>query len=246
MNISLSIVVPAYNEGRTIYSSAREIATQIELIEGAWLLIVNDGSIDETLSEVKKLERVNSRVRVLDLQLNGGYGAAILEGYRFASQYSTHVLYMDSDLTNSPQDIHKFYKALVDGYDYVKANRFSPGGGMSNVPAMRKVHSILGALIARYMMNKRIADPTNGFRAIKVGLIDYNSITAKGFSFILEELHLISKIKDLRVLNIPVVLGSRNDGQKTTAFVYDFRTYYSYLKPCFISFYERIKNGLHL
>lgn len=246
MNIILTIVVPAYNEGRTIYRSAREIANKIDIIEGASMLIVNDGSSDETLSEVKKLERVNSKVRVLDLPVNGGYGAAILEGYRYASQYSTHVLFMDSDLTNSPQDIYKFYRALLDGCDYVKANRFAPGGGMSNVPALRKVHSTLGAIIARFMMNKRIADPTNGFRAIKVGLIDYNSITAKGFSFILEELHLISKIKDLRFVNIPVILGSRSDDQKTTAFVYDFRTYYSYLKPCFISFFERIKNGMHL
>lgn len=243
MNIILTVVVPAYNEGKTIYKSVTEIAKQIGLIKGASLLIVNDGSTDNTLSEVKKIEGFNPRVAVLDLPMNGGYGFATFEGYRYASQYSTHILYMDSDLTNSPSDIHKFYKALLEGFDYVKANRFGPGEEMADVPAFRKVHSILGAKIARYMMNKSVADPTNGFRAIKVGLIDYESITARGFSSILEELYLVSKIRDLKVVNIDVVLRSRSGDQKPTAFVYDCITYYSYLKPCFISFFERIKDG---
>lgn len=243
MNIKLTVVVPAYNEGLTIYRSAKEIANRVESINGTSLLIVNDGSNDETLSEIKKLESQNSRVEVLDLQKNSGYGAAISEGYRYASRYSTHVLYMDSDLTNSPDDIQRFYDSLSQGNDYVKATRFAHGGGMSNVPLFRKLHSTLGAKLARYLMNKNISDPTNGFRAIKVGLIDYTSITSTGFSSILEELYLISKIKDIKVANVPVILGSRSGDQKKTSFTYGYKTYLAYLKPCVISFYERIKNG---
>lgn len=240
MKIKLMVVVPAFNEGSTIYRTANEIFKHISKLADVKLLIVNDGSVDDTQLELEKLKSLNASIEILSLCKNKGYGGALIEGYKLATHSSTHVLFMDSDLTNCPSDIFKFLDAFKGGADYVKASRFEKGGGMIGVSKFRQYHSKLGAFIARLLFDLPISDPTNGFRALKVGLIDYEQIKSHGFSMILDELYLINKNKNLKIVNIPVVLGARGEGQKKSSFSYGVETYIAYLKPALLSFYERI------
>jgi len=238
--IKLTIVIPIFNEGAFITSSVNEIMKELNSIENGKLLLVNDGSTDDSLVKINALVDTHPNVMLLNLNKNCGYGGAIKAGYLCASKFSSHILFMDSDLTNSPKDIKKFYKGVLNGYNYIKATRFEKKGGMVGVPLYRQVHSLLGSFVARLMFGLKITDPTNGFRLIKVGLIDFEKITNKGFASILDELYLISNSKEVRYLNIPVVLTSRDNNQRNSSFVYSFETYKSYLKPCILKLKERI------
>lgn len=146
---------------------------------------------------------------------------------------------MDSDLTNSPDDIKLFYKALKK-YDYVKASRYENYGAMIGVSYLRRINSVLASFIAKFLIGNKYTDPTNGFRAIKVGIIPFESLISNDFSIIMEELAQITTNSNISTFNIPVILKCRTTEARKSAFIYNFKTYYRYLIPCFKVFLFRI------
>lgn len=240
MNIKLAVVVPVYNEGVSLLKSIPCILDAIRKCKDSQLVIVNDGSADETLTLLQTLERDNPDLLLIHLPNNMGYGAAVSSGCKFASEFATHILVMDSDLTNSPSDISRFYEAIKAGGDYIKATRFECGGGMLGVPVLRRLHSRLGSFISSWMFNVPITDPTNGFRAIKVGLINFENIKSSGFASIMEELYLVSNVPNVNWINLPVILKCREVSQSKSRFVYGIRTYKEYLTPALKKLMERI------
>jgi dolichol-phosphate mannosyltransferase len=247
MSIRLAVVVPVFNEGAGILFSIRAILKSVREIPNAKLVVVNDGSKDETLSIlIAEVKKNGNEFSIVDLPDNRGYGGAILAGYKYSSEFASHVLFMDSDLTNSPDDIRRFYDLIIEGFDYIKASRFDLGGGMTGVPVFRLIHSKLASLISRLLFGVPISDPTNGFRAIRVGLIDYAAIKSLGFSSIMEELYLVSNVPGVKWSNLPVILTCRRDHQVKSSFIYSFQTYKEYLRPALKKLKERLNNVFKL
>src|SRR5207302_8879896 len=103
---------------------------------------------------------------------NRGYGAALRTGVEAAKEERfDYVLFMDSDLTNSPADVPRFVAAMERGADVVKATRYSGGGGVRGVPFARWIVSAVGNRAARVLFGVPIHDCTNGFRAVMVSLL---------------------------------------------------------------------------
>ena len=170
---------------------------------------------------------------------NQGYGAALRSGVDLAVREGfDYVLFMDSDLTNSPADIPRFVAAMERGTDVVKATRYSGGGGVSGVPFSRWIVSAVGNRIARALFGVPIHDCTNGFRAVKVSLLEQMALRERRFPVIMEELHWC-RFLARTYAEVPVVLTARRADQRPTAFVYRPSVFWSYLKYPLLAFLRR-------
>lgn len=101
---SISVVLPAYNEEKTLENTLR--STQVFLnntFKKYEIIVVNDGSTDKTEAVAKKLQFENSKIKIINHSRNLGYGAAIKTGLNYAS--NDYIFFMDSDGQFKIQDI---------------------------------------------------------------------------------------------------------------------------------------------
>lgn len=193
------------------------------------LIIVNDGSQDNTLQILNDKKRIYPmELIIVSYRENKGYGKALREGISKANKLKfEYVLFMDSDLTNNPKDIPLFIEKIKDYPDCIKGSRYVNGGGMKGVPLKRLVVSRFGNLIASLCFRIGIKDYTNGFRMLKLSKIKGITFRENSFAIILEELYHLKK-RRAKIIEIPVTLTSRKNSK--THFKYNLSTFYNYGK----------------
>jgi glycosyltransferase involved in cell wall biosynthesis len=119
MRHRLSIVIPAYNEEENLPILMQEIDTALQKMkQSAEILLINDGSNDNTMQVMLELQRIYSNydVRVLSLDTNHGQSAALDAGFKAAT--GNIIISLDSDLQNDPADIPKLLSHMPE-YDVV-------------------------------------------------------------------------------------------------------------------------------
>lgn len=116
----ISIVSPAYNESENIpilYNKIKEVLKDID-----WeLLIVNDGSTDDTEKVVEAIHAQDKRIKYISLSRNFGHQNAILAGLTFAK--GDAIIIMDADLQDPPEVIPEMIQKWQEGFDTVHAIR---------------------------------------------------------------------------------------------------------------------------
>lgn len=121
-SIDLSIVIPLFNEEEVIPFLLQEInKVGAILSENYEVILVDDGSADNTFELVKKAAEQNPKFKVIKLSRNFGHQAAFNVGIDFAQ--GAMVLTMDGDLQHPPSLIPTFIKHAEDGYDIVIGER---------------------------------------------------------------------------------------------------------------------------
>ena len=207
-----------------------------------WLLVVDDGSADATLSRLTVLARDHSRLLVTPHEVNLGYGAALRTGTAVAAEHGAdYVVFMDSDLTNDPAYLPVFAGRMADGYDVIKASRYVAGGGVDGVPAWKTVLSMLGNRVARLLFGVPIRDCTNGFRAVRTGLIASVDLKENGFAVIMEELYQLRPLAKTYA-EVPIVLRARSHDLRASSFSFGPRAMTRYLKYPILSAVERARH----
>lgn len=122
--MDISLVIPVYNEAPNIAPLCAEIRTALETTGKEYeVIFVNDGSTDTTLSELKAAKKVDSRIKIIDLNRNFGQTPAIMAGFDLSK--GNIVVTMDGDLQNDPADIPQLAETLGDRYDLVSGWRKS-------------------------------------------------------------------------------------------------------------------------
>jgi glycosyltransferase involved in cell wall biosynthesis len=115
---SISVVVPVYNAVDTLDDLAERLAEVLPLLCNTYeLILVNDGSRDQSWQAIERLCQANPWIRGLDLMRNYGQHNALLCGIR-AARFET-VVTMDDDLQHPPSEISKLLDELNQGYDVV-------------------------------------------------------------------------------------------------------------------------------
>ena len=125
----LSVLVPVYNEEATISELLRRLR------DGPYpdkeIIVVDDGSTDDSLEIAKRLIDVEPRLRVIELRRNFGQTAGLQAALSCA--LGDYVVSMDSDLQHFPEDIPKFVDLAEQGFDLIcgwrKDRRRARGGG---------------------------------------------------------------------------------------------------------------------
>ena len=238
------IVIPMYNEEEIAKHSIETIISYTKRLPPTiTVLVVNDGSEDATENIIKQMtnEQGNDDLQMVSHPVNQGYGAALRTGINFAVDNNyDYALFMDSDITNHPKYLQKFYEKMVDGCDYVKATRYAKGSAIIGVPWQHRILSAMGNLLAKILYGLPLTDLTNGFRAVKVDILKKMSLSESGFSIIMEELYY-AKYLAQSFSEIPYVLTSRGDDQGRSKFSYGPSTYFRYLKYVIKSFLQSLK-----
>jgi glycosyltransferase involved in cell wall biosynthesis len=115
--VPLSVIMPAYNEEGSIRDAVADVEQHIlSQVSGAELIVVDDGSVDNTGALLDELAVRNSRVRVIHQQ-NGGHAAALMTG--LSSSTSEYIMLLDSDRQIPLDDFATHWQFVNDGYDCV-------------------------------------------------------------------------------------------------------------------------------
>ena len=235
--IRFCIVVPMYNEQAIAEKSIQTITAYAgKLRASADVLVINDGSQDNTSEILDGLmsSYTNGRLKIIHRRENQGYGAAIRTGIKFAVENNyDYALFMDSDLTNHPRYLQDFYDKMLEGYDYIKATRYSKGGGTAGVPWKRRIISRCGNIFAKAVTGLPLTDITNGFRAVKTDLLRQLELAENDFSIIIEELMRAGKITN-SFCEIPYILSTRSEKTGPTAFPYTSAIFWKYTRYLFL------------
>ena len=116
---SISIVIPSYNESQNIneiYRRTIEVIKKLS-VKKYELIFVENGSKDNSLELLKKINAENKSVKVISLSRNFGYQSAIAVGLKYSE--NDYVCVMDGDLQDPPEIISKFVDKIKEGYDVV-------------------------------------------------------------------------------------------------------------------------------
>ena len=116
--MDLSVIIPVYNEEKNISLLYNEIKDALTPLEKSYeILFVNDGSTDNSLSELRKLSSTDTNLKTINLRKNFGQTPAIMAG--FDNAQGNIIVTMDGDLQNDPNDIPELLKKLDEGFDLI-------------------------------------------------------------------------------------------------------------------------------
>ncbi len=148
----LSIVIPAKNEARNLDNLLPKI---LEYCPEAEIIVVNDGSSDETVSICESYG-----VKIIHHPYSQGNGASIKSGFRAAT--GEIVCFMDGDGQHKPEDISRLMAAYEQGYDMVVGARTSK----SQASIFRLLGNGFYNRLSSWISGRRIEDLTSGFRIV--------------------------------------------------------------------------------
>lgn len=166
----VSIVMPAKNEA----GGLRLVIPGLQRhCPGAEIIVVDDGSTDETAELSRQLGAT-----VVSHPYSKGNGAAIKSGARAASREI--LVFMDSDGQHKPEDVPRLLARLVEGFDMVVGAR----SYASQAGAHRAAANGLYNVLASWMVEQKVEDLTSGFRAVKAALFrQFLYLLPNGFSY---------------------------------------------------------------
>jgi dolichol-phosphate mannosyltransferase len=200
----LSIIIPAYNEERSIEKTVRKTIDALgELTDNYELIIVDDGSKDKTLDELTQftLNYKKTRIRVIKNGENVGKGFAV----KHAAEYSTGktVVLLDADMEINPSQI-KMYVEWLKYYDICIASKRHPRS-VYQAPFIRKVMSLAFNKLVNLFVGLNLSDTQSGLKAMCGD--DFkrimNAIVVKRYAYDVEVL-AVAKLLNLSVCELPV------------------------------------------
>lgn len=120
--MDLSIVVPVYNEAPNVEALVQEINDVLESLSlRSEIILINDGSTDDTYLKLDILHTKYLRLKVINLRKNFGQTSALVAGFDNAN--GNIIIAMDGDRQNDPKDIPNLLKKIDEGFDIVSGWR---------------------------------------------------------------------------------------------------------------------------
>jgi glycosyltransferase involved in cell wall biosynthesis len=210
-----SLLVPAYNEARTIEDVLRRAAA-VEL--DSELIVVDDGSTDGTVAAVERLRpELGDRLQLLRHDRNRGKGAAVRTA--IAASSGDFVVIQDADLEYDPRDIPRLVGPLVEGVaDVVYGSRLRGGEPQRAHLFWHYAGNRMLSLLTNVLYNTTISDMEVGYKAFRGDLIRSLPLTSDDFGFEPEVTAKLLRIPDLRLYEIPISYYGRTyaEGKKIT------------------------------
>ena len=118
--LNISIIIPAYNEGKNIPILLKELSTALDALGKSYeIILIDDGSSDDTYEQIKKNK--SRKVRGLSFKKNMGKSTSLRAGFK--ESRGQLVVTMDSDLQDNPRELVKLIKEINRGFDVVSGWR---------------------------------------------------------------------------------------------------------------------------
>lgn len=169
--MNLSVVIPAHNEEGSVAETLTILHEKLsaENIPHE-IVVVNDNSKDRTEDILIELQKQIPTLVYYNNEGANGYGYAVREGLRRFT--GDCVAVMMADLSDSPDDLVKFYNKMLEGYDCVFGNRWGKEGKVIDYPFTKKILNRLANSIVRMMFGLKYGDCTNAFKLYRKETIE--------------------------------------------------------------------------
>ena len=199
----LSIVVPAYNEGRRLPETLPRVVDFVQAQEySAEVIVVDDGSTDNTASVVEEIARDAPFVRLIRNE-HRGKGYAVKTG-ALAAQ-GEHVFLCDADLSMPIEEVTNFLPPALEEYDVAIGSRELGGARRYDEPGLRHLMGRVFNTLVRLLAVRGFQDTQAGFKCFKREaareMFPYQ--TMDGFGFDVEILFIAQK-RGYRIVEVPI------------------------------------------
>ncbi len=160
--LSCSVIVPCFNESENVAECLRRIPQMGKFTE---VILVDDGSKDDTAEIVKNLIHGNQRVKLLSYQPNRGKAYAIKAGFDMAT--GDVLMILDADMTVMPEDLEKFFWTIsIPGVDFVNGTRMVYPMENEAMRGLNLLGNKIFSLIFSWLLGQRITDTLCGTKVI--------------------------------------------------------------------------------
>ena len=204
--IDLSVVIPAFNERFRLPSTLLEMTAYLERVANRSyeLIVVDDGSSDDTAEVVERLKSVCPKLSIVSLGQNRGKGCAVRTGILAAR--GEHILFADADGATPFQEVAKLQAAIATGADIAIGSRAMHSKDTKVVTnILRKSMGRTFNFLVNSLLIPGIADTQCGFKLFRraAARFIFSRQLCDGFGFDVEVLHIAHKV-GMKTVEVPI------------------------------------------
>ncbi len=214
----ISVIIPVFNEENTVNNIINKITNLKNLnIE---IILINDGSIDNSLNEIRKLKSQVSKI--LSYEKNMGKGYACRQGIKHAK--GDIILIQDADMEYDPNDYYVLIKPILEKksavvYGSRVLNKNNKYNNFSITFTFTKLANYFLTKLSNYLNKQDLTDAHTCYKVFEKKIIHYSELIENDFSFCPEITAKISK-KGYKILEVPISYTGRTwkEGKKINLF----------------------------
>lgn len=207
---SISFVLPMYNESANIRASIEALeAIASELTGDYEIVVVDDASTDDSADIVDKMAREDNAIRLLRLEENTMFGGAFAKGFK--SAVKDVIMYMDSDMPVSEEDIKESFPLINDADIVTGYSKVKKGDTVK-----RKIISGGYNFLVQALFGLDVKDINSGYKIVRRSLIEDIEFVSRS-PFVDVELFLHARKKGGRVRQFPLIFKTRPGGKSYIA-----------------------------
>lgn len=159
----VSVVIPSRNEEGNIVGTVNGIRKKFEEKHINFeIIVINDGSTDNTVSLIQKINRADSRVKCVDNPKPHGIGNAVRKGLEVYE--GDYVIIAMADASDDPEDMIRYIEEVKKGYDCCFGTRWQRGAKVENYPKIKYFLNRLANVVISLFFGIRYRDVTNAFK----------------------------------------------------------------------------------